>query len=156
PTSCQRNIGKNLQNYMQFSTVTHALLTPSVLQSLQPESLPSLRCIVSGGEKCHINLIEKWSHRDFYNAYGPTEATICTNITKLSKQSKPSLIGQPLGSAILQICSDTNQILPVGAIGELLISGEIISTGYLNNKQLTEQKFIHLFDKRCYKSGDIV
>lgn len=156
PTLKQRNVGASLQDFISINGITHTLLTPSVLNTLLPEKLPDLRCVVSGGEACNVNLVNKWQHRQFYNAYGPTEATICTNIARLSWGIKPSVIGTPVGLAQLEVISLSGQSLPKGAIGELFIGGEIVSQGYINNTVLTKTQFVLYRQNINYKSGDMV
>ncbi|MBA2652461.1 MAG: amino acid adenylation domain-containing protein, partial [Tatlockia sp.] len=155
PTKKSRNVGTNLQKFIQNNEITHALLTPSVLQTLDPKELSTLRTLASGGEACTSALVERWANKvEFFNAYGPTEATICTNLARLKDLSKPSIIGQALGDTYLQILSDNFQQLPAGAIGELWISGANLTAGYLNQPQFNEDRFTLLSGTRWYKTGD--
>lgn len=155
PNDLERNAGSALENYINTNQVTHMILTPSVLNTLNVKNLPSLRSVASGGESCTAELISQWSSQlDFYNAYGPTEATICTNLFLTQSHSKASIIGGAIGSAELAIVSDSNQILPPGAIGELLIGGTIITDGYINSLEANQLKFTNLSGQRYYRSGD--
>ena len=125
------------------------------MQTLVPSSLPYLRSIASGGEACTTALVERWANQvNFFNAYGPTEATVCTNIAKMEVDAKANWIGQPLGDSVLQILSETLQWLPIGAIGELYISGNNVTQGYLDRPELNMNHFITLSGVRWYKSGD--
>jgi amino acid adenylation domain-containing protein len=157
PNGQERMAGKALQDFIQLRQITHMLLTPAVLNTLDPSHLSSLRSVASGGEACTSTLVERWSGCvDFYNAYGPTEATVCSNLAKMKPNMKPSNIGQPLGVAKLQIVNENLQLLPKGAIGELLILGETVGDGYVNDPQLSEQKFISQHACRGYLTGDYV
>ena len=137
--------------------ITHAILTPAVLNTLNPALLPSLRVVASGGEACSSSLVQSWSnHCDFYNAYGPTEATVCVALGKFSLTSKANCIGSSLGNAKLLVVSSALTPLPIGAIGELLIGGNILAEGYINQPELTQSRFVHLFNERWYRTGDLV
>lgn len=156
PNVKERRVGESLQCYLHQHAISHALLTPSVLQTVYPDDLPHLRSVASGGEACTSALIARWADKvDFYNAYGPTEATICTNMALVSVNGESSYIGKALGDAKLQIISDNLQALPRGAIGELLISGDVLTAGYIKQPVLNQEKFIYIKNERCYKSGDL-
>ena len=66
---------------MDRHAVTHAVLTPSVLASLDPAGRGSLRCLVAAGEACAPELVARWAPgRAMFNAYGPTEVTVMSNL----------------------------------------------------------------------------
>lgn len=151
----EKSVGMRLQNFMQKHKITHTILTPSVLQTLDPNALPFLRSVASGGEACTRTLVERWANKvDFYNAYGPTEATVCTNMQKMSVYSKPEIVGEAFGKAQLQIVSPDLNPLPKGAIGELLIAGENITEGYIQQPDMNAKQFIVLSGTRWYRTGD--
>jgi amino acid adenylation domain-containing protein len=155
PTAKQRRVGATLQLFMQESAISHALLTPTVLQTLDPESFTALRVLATGGEACSASLVERWSDKTcFYNAYGPTEATICVAMAQMTTATRANIIGQPFGQSSLALVSDTLQFLPPGAIGELLIAGSNIMSGYFNQATLSETNFTNLLGKWWYKTGD--
>src|SRR6185295_17721452 len=69
--------GAPLSNLLRSQSVTMATLPPTALATLQPSELPALRTIVVAGEACPGELVDQWSvGRRFFNAYGPTEATV--------------------------------------------------------------------------------
>jgi amino acid adenylation domain-containing protein len=96
-----------------------------------------------------------------YNEYGPTEATVgcmtyifCPEMDR--RQSVP--IGIPGDNVQLYILNKDKNILPVGAPGELHISGDGLVRGYLNRPQLTAERFVEnmfLPGTRLYKTGDL-
>ncbi|WP_039795370.1 AMP-binding protein, partial [Nocardia araoensis] len=73
--------GSALTELLRRERVTHAVITPAALTSLDPAGLDDLRVVVAAGEGCPPELVRRWASdgREFFNAYGPTEATIMTN-----------------------------------------------------------------------------
>ena len=96
------------------------------------------------------------------NAYGPTEATICSTSVCLNsdilKQYKIIPIGRPLHNLQIYILDKNRQPVPIGVPGEIYISGDNVAKGYLNNKELTDKNFVSLPGLNCklaYKTGDL-
>lgn len=134
--------------------------TPLVLSALNstPDAIGSLRAIISGGDLLlpgHIDrLIE--SHA-IYNTYGPSESTVCISYHKIDDLTKTSLIGKPINNRQVFIVSKAGHLCPIGAAGELCVSGKGLARGYLGDEQLTEEKFIDnpfVSGKRMYRTGD--
>ncbi|MEO7979060.1 amino acid adenylation domain-containing protein, partial [Flavobacterium sp.] len=150
-------------NVLQEQAITHLHCTPSYLGYLDPlSSCKSLRRIVSAGEMCSKKLAEKMIKiADFYNKYGPTEATISATMGKVNKnhvQKNMISIGKPLKGSEVYILSDDLALKPIGVFGELYISGSGLSRGYLNNKGLTSEKFVpnpFTAGAKLYKTGDL-
>lgn len=135
--------------------ITHIDLPPSLLGMLKIEQMPkSLQTIIIGGEVCASHIIQEWSkHFNIINVYGPTEATVCTSLTQCTSCWSEANIGLPIKGIRYKI---VNQNLKVAKEGELLIAGKALAIGYINNPQLTAEKFIILNKKRYYKTGDLV
>ncbi|MFW0739616.1 amino acid adenylation domain-containing protein [Flavobacterium sp. T12S277] len=150
-------------NVLQEYGATHLHATPGYLSHLENLSTcKTLRRIVAAGEICPKNLAEKMVKiADFYNKYGPTEATISATMYRVDKsdlQSNHISIGKPLKGSELYILSDNLTLKPVGVFGELCISGDSLSRGYLNNEELTAEKFVpHPFIEgaKLYRTGDL-
>ncbi|OAT84217.1 hypothetical protein A6P54_02670 [Bacillus sp. MKU004] len=140
--------------------ITHVLLPPSVLKGIKPNDVPSLEVVISGGEPCTEELVKKWSvEKKFFNAYGPTEATIMATLKHCDDIRKPT-IGKPLTNSEVYVLDELLNIVPIGVRGELFISGNSLAEGYLNRPDLTKERFIELEifgnKKRLYRTGDIV
>lgn len=92
-----------------------------------------------------------------YNFYGPTEAAIDVSFyqchPKLDANSIP--IGKPIDNIQLNVFDAQHNLLPIGAIGELYISGIGLANGYLGQPALTDKKFITINHQRHYQSGDL-
>jgi len=94
-----------------------------------------------------------------WNMYGPTETTVWSSINHIQKENTPITIGQPIANTQLYVLDCYLQPLPIGVVGELHIGGEGLSRGYLNQTELTNEKFIpDCFSSkpgaRLYKTGD--
>ena len=91
-----------------------------------------------------------------HNGYGPTECTIFTTTYELHEYEQHIPIGKPLDNLQLFIMDTNGQRLPLGATGELWVSGPQVSRGYLNLPEKTAETFVEWNGKRCYRTGDIV
>ncbi|MFC4634989.1 amino acid adenylation domain-containing protein [Dokdonia ponticola] len=150
---------KVLQEY----AITHIHATPSYLEHLNDlSSCKELQRIIAGGEACPQNLAKKLcAVTDFYNEYGPTETTISSTMCKVNENhlGKDIIsIGTPVANTEVYILSDDLSLQPIGVFGELCISGDGLSRGYLHQEALTKEKFVaHPFIEgaKLYKTGDI-
>src|SRR6185312_6276049 len=89
--------GPALTQFLLDEAVTSITLPPSVLSVLSAEELPNLRTITVAGEPCPSELARRWSAgRRFFNAYGPTEATVWSSIDQCSSNDTKPSIGRPI------------------------------------------------------------
>lgn len=128
---------------IQSLEANYACLTPTVVQQLDPLEVPSLRTLVVGGEAMPAALVEKWADKlDLINVYGITECLVWTFTTKPLRTFSRS-IGRPsCGRAWIVDVDDPEKLLPVGAVGEILIEGPNIAREYLNDPEKTAKAFI--------------
>ncbi|KAM0805972.1 nonribosomal peptide synthase Pes1 [Usnea florida] len=152
--------------------VNWALLTPSFAQMISPKDVPYLENLVLGGEAMSQNLLSVWAdHTHLINAYGPSEcAVVATVNSHVSSDSKSSNIGTAVGGrCFIGNQHDPNELVPVGAIGELLVEGPILARGYLKEPEKTKQAFIRnpkwlqafypnesSATRMVYRTGDLV
>ncbi|WP_226383175.1 hybrid non-ribosomal peptide synthetase/type I polyketide synthase [Burkholderia savannae] len=110
-------------------------------------------------------------HARVLGSYGVTEATIDSSVFDPAEHDlAPGSvvpIGRPLSSCELYVADARLQLTPIGVPGELLIAGPAVSQRYLNNPELTREKFISgAFDARgrlaqapgqtrFYRTGDM-
>ncbi|MBD2682798.1 MULTISPECIES: non-ribosomal peptide synthetase [Nostoc] len=152
--------GTPLIKLLYDQAITHVTLPPSALAVLPPSELPALQNIIVAGEACSLDLAVQWSNnRRFFNAYGPSESTVCATIAEYIKDSSQLPIGRPIANTQVYILDQYLQPVPVGVAGELHIGGVGLALGYLNDPEATQEKFIpNLFSKqpgsRLYKTGD--
>lgn len=155
--------GAPLTRTLRRHAITHITLPPSALSQLVPDELAELQNIVVAGESCPPALATKWSQgRRFFNAYGPTESTVCATIFENPPDNDSGMlpIGRPLPNIQIYILDAYLQPLPVGIAGELYIGGVGLTRGYLNRPELNPEKFIKNpfstdSEARLYKSGDL-
>jgi amino acid adenylation domain-containing protein len=95
------------------------------------------------------------------NGYGPTETTICASSYNYpSRQPRGEIvpIGVPLSNNQIVLLAGGDRVVVRGVSGEICISGDGVSRGYLNNPELTAEKYTpHLYfkGKRMYRTGDM-
>ncbi|MBR8843002.1 non-ribosomal peptide synthetase [Pseudoalteromonas sp. JC3] len=146
-----------LSSFLQQQSITHTLLPPTLLRHLPYHDNYDFKALLVGGEACDEGLAEQWAGRyPMFNAYGPTESTVCASIAELKPQHQVT-IGTPVDFTQLFVLSRDGQPLPKGLCGELVIAGSGLALGYLNKSELTLQKFItNPFGAgRWYFTGDI-
>ncbi|MCH5236703.1 MAG: amino acid adenylation domain-containing protein [Muribaculaceae bacterium] len=128
----------------------------------KPELLPeSVSLIISGGDTIRENYISNLKNKKvrIYNTYGPSETTVCSNYFRIDKAMPLSdgtfPVGKPIKGVIVRILDEDLKETEAGKTGEICISGEGVSRGYLGNPP--EQKnFITLPNgERVYRSGDL-
>ncbi len=151
---------KELNDYINKNKIELGLIPPSLLNS---SIIFNLNFLILAGDKTEPNIMDMYIANGVkvFNAYGPTETTVCATYNKYDKNGSNN-IGNPLANYKVYILDKYQKPLPVGAIGELYIAGDGVANGYINNKVLTEEKFINNYfisDKKInkmYKSGDLV
>lgn len=157
-----------LINTIVNDKVTILHLVPALLSVLleHPKVLQckSLKIVITGGELLTKSLHQKFIsilNAKLFHTYGPTEASISVTHWECSDQnySKGAPIGKPISNTQLYILDKDLKPVPVGVAGELHIGGTCVARGYLNNPELTREKFISCpfendSNKTLYKTGD--
>ncbi len=145
----------DLNHYFEAEGITHSFMTTQVgYQFAQNCDNHSLKHLSVGGEK--LATLAPPANYQFHNAYGPTECTIFTTTYLLHEQEKNIPIGKPLDNFRLFIVDKDLHRVPVGATGELLVSGPQVSRGYLNRPDKTAETYVEWNGLRCYRTGDVV
>jgi amino acid adenylation domain-containing protein len=165
----QRNMmpGPALTHLLRDKEITVVTLPPSALAVMSPDELSGVKTIVSAGEACPAEVVARWGPgRRFVNAYGPTEATVCTTMIILEDGERVPPIGRPINNFKVLVLDANRQPLPQGVPGELYIGSSLsLARGYLNRPDLTAEKFVQFSVENCqskiensrwYRSGDLV
>ena len=112
-----------------------------------------------GGEALPRDLAERLLDRshEVWNVYGPTETTIWSSATRVTRGSGPLRIGPPIANTSFYILDEAERPVPIGVTGELYIGGEGLARGYWNRPELTAEKFVAnpFGEGRIYRTGDL-
>lgn len=147
-----------IQRALTEENVTHVSLVPTMLRrilnqypTLKPSS--SLRAILLGGASCPPDLLKQALHLNLPIAltYGMTEA--CSQVATATPEQtrrKPGCVGAPLPGTTISIEDENGQPLAVHQIGEIVVRGKTVMSGYLHQK---EQDALHTGDLG-YKDED--
>ena len=151
--------GQDLLKTLTDHRITALTISPSVLAALPPASLPDLCTIVVAGETCSEDLVSRWAPgRQFIDAYGPTETSICASLGEcFAGGGKPS-IGTPIANTRILILDPARNLAPIGVPGELCVGGVGLARGYLHRPELTADRFItdpFVPGERLYRTGDL-
>ncbi|PHH93338.1 hypothetical protein CDD83_7123 [Cordyceps sp. RAO-2017] len=163
----QENLRDNLAGAINELRVNRADLTPSIARVINPDSVPTLKTILLGGEPMSKHDLEMWSSIHLVNGYGPSECSVCCILADAGIDSDPSTIGRPYGVVPWVVDKDDHDVLlPIGSIGELVLEGHTLARGYLGEPAKTAKSFIDSSpswlrqlrgaDSRLYKTGDLV
>ena len=154
-------VGAELADVLERRRITVCLLPPSVLATLPDRELPDLRTLVSGGEACRAEQVDRWQPgRRFVNAYGPTECTVVITAADCAPGQPPSLGAVLPGGTAYVLDDDLRPTVP-GAVGELYVGGAGLAVGYHRRPALTAERFLpDPFaagpGARMYRTGDLV
>jgi tyrocidine synthetase-3 len=144
--------GSQFERYINTHQINHIHAVPSFLDHLKiPGPCRHLKRVLSGGDVCPVRLARKWGTRcAFYNKYGPSETTITSIEARIDHPSEALHrlpIGRPIGNTRIYILDRGRELVPLGVPGELYIGGTGVSRGYLNNPELTADKFVNVAAK---------
>ncbi|MCL2534897.1 MAG: amino acid adenylation domain-containing protein, partial [Nocardiaceae bacterium] len=153
--------GDDLAALLDRGRVTHAVLTPSTLSSVDPTGHDCLRYLEVAGEACSPELVAQWAPgRSMFDGYGPTEATIMANLGGIGSAGEPVTVGGPIRGVEELVLDGRLQPVPVGVAGELYLSGAGLARGYRNQAGQTAGRFVAdpfgARGQRLYRTGDVV
>ncbi|GAA3755480.1 amino acid adenylation domain-containing protein [Salinactinospora qingdaonensis] len=154
-------LGEGLPEALRTHRVSHLTLPPSLLPGLAPQELGPVDHLLVAGENCPGELIDTFSQdRKVYNAYGPTEATVCATMSPPLSGTAPPQLGDPVAGTRIHVLDRWLRPVRDGVPGELHIAGEGLAHGYWNRPGLTAARFVaDPFGPpgaRMYRSGDLV
>jgi amino acid adenylation domain-containing protein len=156
-----------LSNTIKNENISLFFLTTALFNALVDtdlESFNSVRKLLFGGELVSLDHVKRFLKRygkgKLVHVYGPTENTTFStyyNIDSVDERDHTIPIGKPISNSECYILNENKLIQPVYVAGELCVSGDGLSKGYLNNQELTDLKFIkHPFKEgeKLYLTGD--
>ncbi|MFI3298566.1 MAG: amino acid adenylation domain-containing protein [Rikenellaceae bacterium] len=150
-----------LETYFNECGITHSLITTQVGRQFVLSTEPTtLKHLSVGGEA--LSSITPPTAYQLHNLYGPTECTVSVTNYRLKEEQASIPIGRAIDNIKIYIVDKDNRRMPVGAPGELLISGRQVGAGYLNREELSEKVFTdNPFSSdenysKLYHTGDVV
>jgi amino acid adenylation domain-containing protein len=153
--------------------VTHLHFVPSVFDLFltylennkeEQSKFETVKYVFLSGEALTANHINRfYSIYDYnkvslHNLYGPTECAVDVSYYPcVPADVDPVPIGKPIYNTQLHIVDKNMNLTPIGVTGELCIAGVNVGQGYLNNEELTNEKFIDnpYGEGKLYKTGDL-
>ncbi|MFC0006892.1 non-ribosomal peptide synthetase, partial [Micromonospora siamensis] len=127
-------------------------------------ALVGLRQIVVGGDVLSPGHCARLAEHDpavrVINVYGPTECTSITTVHRVGEAPTADdrlPIGAPIANTRVYVLGENHEVLPIGAPGEIYISGDGVGRGYLNRPDLDATRFLpdpFRTGGVLYRSGD--
>ncbi|MFE7801239.1 amino acid adenylation domain-containing protein [Nocardia sp. NPDC057440] len=151
--------GEDMAQVLRAHGVTHLNVTPAVVGSLDPATLPALRTVIVGGDACPPELVAKWADRRLLNGYGPTETTVTTTLSAPMAPDAPVTIGSLVRGVSAVVLDPWLRPVATGTIGELYLAGDGVARGYHQRNGLTASRFVanpYAPGARMYRTGDLV
>ena len=164
---------EELQQLLRQKHVRTLWLTSSLFNTLADGHLTVLEGIeqlLVGGEALSVSHIRRaqqvlGSQTQLINGYGPTESTTfacCHRLPSMIPEDCPSIpIGRPISNTTAYVLDAILEPVPIGVTGELYLGGDGLARGYLNQPELTAEKFLpdpfsDQTNPRMYRTGDLV
>ncbi|MCA0973316.1 amino acid adenylation domain-containing protein [Halomonas denitrificans] len=157
-----------LNDLAETHQIELTILPPVMLGQLDPVCWRSLKTLVVGGEAPVRDFLDRFHREDLrlFNAYGPTEGTVCATAHRYQPGDPSAKIGKPLTNVQVHVLDEQMAPVPVGAVGELYIGGAGVGRGYLHRDALTRERFVAdpfagasthgEQGARLYRTGDMV
>jgi tyrocidine synthetase-3 len=157
------------RTYINMHRINIVNFVPRMLNQFlcHENKLESLNIVISGGEPLEDEVKDAILEKGYLlsNNYGPTEITVDALSERCSPEKKVTL-GQPVSNTAIYILDAHLCLVPVGVTGELIIGGDGLARGYLDNPEMTAEKFISFLNrsyksyrsyisKKIYKTGDL-
>ncbi|HEU4883622.1 MAG TPA: amino acid adenylation domain-containing protein [Longimicrobium sp.] len=153
--------GRPLLETLERQRVNAAMLPPSLWALLPDGGLPDLRVAISAGEACPPEVAARWSRgRRLVNAYGPTEAAVCSTLGIVEDAPRRVPLGRPMRGIRVHVLDHALREAGIGVPGEICVGGIGVGRGYLGRPGLTADRFVpdpvsEVGGARMYRTGDL-
>jgi amino acid adenylation domain-containing protein len=137
----------------------------NLLVESELEALGKLKYLLTGGEQASVKHMRRFKTMfpqvKLVNIYGPTENTTFStykDLDGLPQDAQAVPIGTNISNSTSYLLDEYSNLVPIGVVGEICLGGTGLARGYLNQPELTKEKFIeHPFKEgeRLYKTGDL-
>ena len=169
------------ESRMDFTKLSAIIKTNDIQQLMMPVSFlkslaasgidknnfKNLKEIIVAGEQITVthemlSFFEYCSSCRLFNYYGPSETHVVTSYEfpkKTEDWPRYPPIGRAISNTKILILNETMHVVPMGTPGEIYIGGVSLGKGYINRKELTEERFIDdpwedNQGEKLYKTGD--
>jgi non-ribosomal peptide synthetase component F len=140
---------ETLKHIIQRYLITTLWMTSPLFNQMSDTDIGifcGLKHLLVGGDvlsPVHINRVRnRYPRLRVLNGYGPTENTTFSTTHLIDREYRENIpIGRPIANSTAYIVDRSDQPVPIGVPGELLVGGDGVSRGYMNNPELTNSKF---------------
>ncbi len=152
-------LDEQLQAAFAPESGVHAVkMTPAHVGLLENIEATGVHIAVLGGEALQDEVVTRLRSLNpsmrIFNEYGPTETTVGCSVAEIG--DAPISIGRPMAGVCFAVHDRWGRPLPAGAVGELIIGGSGVASGYYRRDRETDAKFFEQDGTRFYRSGDLV
>ncbi|HEX4431535.1 MAG TPA: non-ribosomal peptide synthetase [Frankiaceae bacterium] len=157
-----------LRDWLVEKSITVSFVPTAVTEQLLAVNWPRrapLRVLLTGGDVLHRRPAKDLPF-DLVNNYGVSEASVVSTsgvvppLAGVDASAAPS-IGAAIDGVALVVVDESRSPVATGERGELLIGGDSVALGYLDEPELTARAFIEASFEgtpagRWYRTGDLV
>jgi len=162
---------RRLARVLAEQRVTTLFLTTALFNQViedEPAAFAGLLQLTTGGEQAspeHFRrALELHPGLALSNVYGPTENTTFSTHHPMARPEEvdaPVPIGRPIANTRSYVVDARGRAVPVGVVGELVLSGDGLASGYVGRPALTAERFVPdpfggERGGRLYRTGDLV
>nr|WP_314464357.1 non-ribosomal peptide synthetase [uncultured Clostridium sp.] len=146
---------QRLNDYFNENNISVSFLPTQVCEQFMLQNNKSLRYLLTGGDK-----LNRFTENNYVlvNNYGPTENTVVASNFVVDKKYNNIPIGKPIDNTRIYMINGKNELCLIGEEGEVCIGGESLARGYINDPELTSEKFVDnpiAPGERIYRTGDL-
>jgi amino acid adenylation domain-containing protein/non-ribosomal peptide synthase protein (TIGR01720 family) len=145
-------------SHLATENITVATITPAYLAALDGHPLPTLRVLIVAGDTAVPDITRSYARdRAVFNAYGPTEASVCASIHRVAAEADGGSIpvGQAVANSRIYVLDGFGRPVPPGTTGQIVFAGPGVARGYLGrvSEAFTADPFLPA--QRAYRTGDL-
>jgi amino acid adenylation domain-containing protein len=124
-------------------------------------TLPNVRHASSGGDLVAPQILEDMKQvfcaAEIFVIYGCTEIACmgCTLPVGRGQRATRHLVGRPFTDVLVRVLDAHGNLVPFGVVGEIHFAGRGLARRYLNQPELSSDKFVCIGGRRFYKTGDL-
>ncbi|MBO3797189.1 non-ribosomal peptide synthetase, partial [Bacillus subtilis] len=156
-----------LDNALAKHKITTMWLTSPLFNQLSQQNpliFRNLKQLIIGGDVLsysHVKMVQEHCPTlQIINGYGPTENTTFSCCFPIKNEIKRDTIpiGRPIGNTSVYIVNNQLDLQPINVLGELCVGGDGLARGYVNNEELTNEKFVEnpfIHGEKMYRTGDL-